>query len=776
MVEPIRAAFRKELERTTFHKPAIPFISNVTGTFIQETEACSPDYWVRHMREPVYFSQGLQTILSQGSEAVFVELGAGRSLISLLKQQADAGTPAVNLVRTAKEKEDDLRYLTEGIGLLWSRGITIDWNNYYTGQHRYKLSLPAYSFEPVKYPVEVDPFKGNLLAGLGLQDNSANTGLKDWVYHPSWKRVTAAGETRKTPGRRRYLFFSGDKAFSTSLTEQLLSGETGHEVTEVLIGEEYRQLGANRYTLDPGNPGHYDQLLTALTASEIPVSDIIYSWGIDVRGEALALEKDNPALNRVYFGLGYLVRSLLQTGLLKEKRIAVLTEGLYKVMGTEEGRYAQSLLLGLVNVLPQEYSVTCFNIDLPPEGNIRTSLLAEEIRNNNGRQDRIVALRNDRRWIPDYQKNTAPIEKGADKIRPGGNYLVTGGLGKVGFVLGNYLLQQYGVRLVLTGRKEFNQLKEEALHHYNTLCGISREVYYFPGDISDTTEWEQTVARIEQQFGRIDGVIHTAGITDDHYFEPIGDLTVEKTLAMLAPKVNGIENLYRVFRDRKPDFVWITSSLSTVLGGLGFSAYSSANLYMDHFLWSKTDELPGWRSIGLGGLAFTTEDMRKEGGPTRFSLRGEELAALFDWSLALKDSPVLIQSVEDLSVRTRRVYEVKKDAYLDDDKDEFKQVWVERPPLSSLHKAPGTATEKGLTALYEAFFGIADIGIDDNFFELGGDSLKAMKLLKRIKHEFDTPITLTTFLANTTIRQIAAKLDEQLWLAADVKMDNEMLI
>src|SRR5882757_9883689 len=140
----------------------------------------------------------------------------------------------------------------------------------------------------------------------------------------------------------------------------------------------------------------------------------------------------------------------------------------------------------------------------------------------------------------------------------------------------------------------------------------SREVNYFPADSSDSTLFEQTITRIEQQLGRIDGVIHTAGITDDHYFEPIEELTVEKTLAMLAPKVNGIENLYRVFKDRKPDFVWITSSLSTVLGGLGFSAYSSANLYMDHFLWSKTDELPGWRCIGLGGMAFTTEDIRKE--------------------------------------------------------------------------------------------------------------------------------------------------------------------
>jgi len=139
---------------------------------------------------------------------------------------------------------------------------------------------------------------------------------------------------------------------------------------------------------------------------------------------------------------------------------------------------------------------------------------------------------------------------------------------------------------------------------------------------------------------------------------------------------------------------------------------------------------------------------------------------------------VLIQSVEDLSQRIYRVYEQKKEAYLDDDRQQKQEERekVERPRLSTGYAAPEGETEIRLVQLFESFFGIAGIGTADSFFELGGDSLKAMMLLKRIKNEFDLHLTLTDFLTNTTIRSLAVKVDEKRWLAKDIRMDNEILI
>jgi acyl transferase domain-containing protein/acyl carrier protein len=775
MQDPVKEAFQKELQQITFNTPGKPFISNVTGEWIDASQACSPGYWVRHMRQTVQFSSGLQTILSKKEHLLFIEVGAGHSLSSLLRQQTVSAT-TLNLIRSIKEKENDVCYLTNCMGKLWASGVTINWESYYTGQRRRKISVPVYSFEPVRFPTEVDPFEGNWLAEWGRKSNPANRELKDWLYYPTWKQVVGAAVT-PTPNKQVYLIFSNDRFFSATLTAALCA-ENNHRIINVCRAEEYERIGVNEYALDAANPIHYDHLLNDLLQEGLLITDIVYAWGMEADAQMITLQATNTNLHLVYIGLVHLVQSLLRSNMLKELRLAVLTDLLYNVTGDEDTRYSQSLLMGLVNVLPQEYAVTCFNIDLPGKERIKEYAvqLAAEIRSNNGMENRIVALRHGRKWVPDHEKNTCVVQK-SGRVRPGGLYLITGGLGNVGLVLSRYLLQEYGARLVLTGRKKIDLLDAEKSNRYNELKLISSEVHYVAADVSDAMLFEQTVEEIEQQLGRIDGVIHAAGIIDEQYFQLVEDMTVDNVLTMLAPKVQGIENLYQQFgKKRKPDFVWITSSLSTVLGGLGFSAYAAANLYMDHFLLHKAKELPYWRAIGLGGMAFTKADIRKEAGAARNRLTPQEIGALFDWSAGLQSPPVIIQTIEELPVRLHRVYAVKKEVYFNDDIDDYTNNKSERPGLSSTYTPPQNDTEKQLVVLFETFFGITGIGIDDNFFELGGDSLKAMMLLKRIKNDMDTSITLTDLLTHTTIRLMAAKIIEHGWLNSNAVMNNEIVI
>ncbi|RAJ72774.1 phosphopantetheine binding protein, partial [Chitinophaga dinghuensis] len=218
------------------------------------------------------------------------------------------------------------------------------------------------------------------------------------------------------------------------------------------------------------------------------------------------------------------------------------------------------------------------------------------------------------------------------------------------------------------------------------------------------------------------------------------------------------------------------SSLSSVLGGLGFSAYASANIFMDHFLLRQQDSGIRWRSVCLGGMAFSAAQIAKEQGRHRVALKPEELYQLFEWSLECEDSPVVIQTVESLSARLHRVYEVKKDAYLDTDPSATDIVKTERPALATAYVAPATATEQRLSGIFEQFFGIDRVGTDDNFFELGGDSLKGMMLLKRVKNEFNVNITLTDLLLRNNIAAMATRIDELTWLNAAVDLENEIII
>src|SRR5579864_4082999 len=159
-------------------------------------------------------------------------------------------------------------------------------------------------------------------------------------------------------------------------------------------------------------------------------------------------------------------------------------------------------------------------------------------------------------------------------IKKGGTYLITGGMGNVGFLLAKFLLQKYDAMIILTGRR--NQKEIEEGQRYAQLESINGKVAYRSSEVSDEEGFTSVVGEIENTIGPINGVIHAAGILDLSYFQLIEDITPEKALAMMAPKVGGLVNIHKIFRDRKPDFVWVTSSISSVLGGLGFSAYAAS--------------------------------------------------------------------------------------------------------------------------------------------------------------------------------------------------------
>ncbi|RAJ72777.1 NAD(P)-dependent dehydrogenase (short-subunit alcohol dehydrogenase family), partial [Chitinophaga dinghuensis] len=472
----------------------------------------------------------------------------------------------------------------------------------------------------------------------------------------------------------------------------------------------------------------------------------------------------------------YLVGALVKQGMMKDRRIAVLTDSLHQVHGNERGDVHSAILLGLVNVLPQEYAVNAINIDIiAGEASVHRTLI-KELTGVWSRGNRIVALRGAYRWVCDYQQHRGDVTPHGTVLRPGGLYLVTGGLGNAGYVLSSYLRERYNARLILTGRRPLSSLDDTAADRYRQLQLGTAHCSYHAVDVADEESLSQLVAEIEATIGRIDGIIHTAGVIDERHFELISDTTESNMQLLFSAKVSGVRVLEKVFRDRCPDFIWVSSSLSSVLGGLGFSAYASANIFMDHFLLRQQDSGIRWRSVCLGGMAFSAAQIAKEQGRHRVALKPEELYQLFEWSLESEDSPVVIQTVESLSARQHRVYEVKKDAYLDTDPSATDIVKTERPALATAYVAPATATEQRLSGIFEQFFGIDRVGTDDNFFELGGDSLKGMMLLKRVKNEFNLNITLTDFFHHQTVRLLSTLISEMELLSTKSQRKSKMVI
>jgi amino acid adenylation domain-containing protein len=771
MLDSVLPEFEEELRKIQLKEPKIPFISNLTGKKIKAEEAMSLTYWSKHMRETVKFSEGIQTLMNQKAERQYFEVGAGNSLTTFLRQHQKNGLMPLctNLVRHPKEVVDDMIYFSERIGKMWAQGVAIDWDLFYNKEGRRKISLPTYSFEKIKYPVEVDPFEDGGMFGNSRRLVS-NAELKDWIYYPVWRSTILEKNVPVANSKGIILFSTGD-TFTNLVIENLR--KKGNVTVEVLIGKEYKKESANCYLIDPASPEDYRMVFADLKNENIEITDIIHAWSIGVDPSEIRWTASNEALSRIYFSLVFIAKGLLHIDALSNKRVSVITDALYNVVGNEQPTYASSLLLGVLNVLSQEYGIASLNIDVNlAELRLENAAIkvVDEIVYNVS--DRFVSIRNGKRWLRDYQKHGTVLQKETNRIHQGGIIMVTGGLGNVGTVLSDFLMKEYSCRIAIMGRREIDEALTQKL---NALNKNGSEIAYYKGDVSDRESLKKVVEEIEKNQGLISGIIHAAGVTNMDHFELIEDISIEKALEIFAPKAQGIENIYEVFKDKKPDFVWVTSSLASVLGGLSFATYASANLFMDHFISSKSSELTGWKCLNLSEMIFSKEDLEAENMTQRRAVNPLELSQLFDWSVALNDQSQLLITVRDLFARLDDVYGKKKESYMNSDFDQVVEK-QERPNLSTAYAVPETETEKILVSMIESFFGIDQIGIDDNFFELGGDSLKAMVLLKRLKKDLNVNLSLKEFFAKQNIRQVAADIDEILWIAADVEMDNEMTI
>jgi NAD(P)-dependent dehydrogenase (short-subunit alcohol dehydrogenase family) len=182
-------------------------------------------------------------------------------------------------------------------------------------------------------------------------------------------------------------------------------------------------------------------------------------------------------------------------------------------------------------------------------------------------------------------------------------YLITGGLGGVGLILAEYLAQTVQARLILTKQSAFpskDQWSEWLQTHVDeddisrkikriqAMEELGAEVMVASLDAADEEQMETLVTHIYEKFGQLNGVLHAAGVTHGSSVSrsavEVGSVESE---AQFKPKVYGVYVLEKVLQGKAVDFCLLFSSNAAVLGGLGFLAYSAANLFMDSFASSR---------------------------------------------------------------------------------------------------------------------------------------------------------------------------------------------
>ncbi len=161
-------ALEAAAREVTFHRPELPFISGLTGGWINGDDAVDPGYWVRQAGGEENFSRGLEVLLA-GPDAVFFEAGPGNRLSAMVRQHAARreGHGIINLVPEPGAAVPDHLYLTAMLGRMWVSGCRVDWRRYHGDGGGRKIWLPHYPFEKQRFPVNDRVFYFDSVSAVG---------------------------------------------------------------------------------------------------------------------------------------------------------------------------------------------------------------------------------------------------------------------------------------------------------------------------------------------------------------------------------------------------------------------------------------------------------------------------------------------------------------------------------------------------------------------------------------------------------------------------------
>lgn len=658
LMDPILERFTRFLGRIHLREPRVEFFSCLSGDLITSQAATDPAYWTQQLRGTVRFDAALTKLLSRTN--FLIEVGPGETLSALARRHPERPpeVPVLTTLGKANEQAGEPQRWLATVAAAWCAGASIDWSAMRAGRAVCRVHLPSYPFERQHYwglrlPGEtrsrgaVDPGSrgarprtrratstGSLTANRAPLTLRTQTilgapvgvppappsaiepqapprlpGPPGWLYVPTWRAVPADPATDLRKGNvKRWIVFADRQGVGVKLARLL-----GEGTVVVRAGTRFEALDERTFVVDPSSRSDFLKLLAAVGSRA--ALGVVHAYSLETTA---GLEAVEATLACSYFSVVALLQALGSSGASRVE-LTVLTAGAQAARGAPTNPTVATLS-GLARVAPVEYPEVSFRLlDLAANelhGEELVAAIHAELFIPSAPGS--VALRAGERLVCGYEPLGEPQVPPVPLLQEGGVYLITGGLGGIGITLAEHLALTYRARLVLVGRKGLapetewpallaRQKQDEErlrLEKYLSVRAAAAGVVVQAADVADPASARKLVELALDRFGRLDGVIHAAGVTGG------GALHLRSEEAMreiLRAKVQGTLALDAALAGVAIDFFMLCSSLTALIGGFGQADYAAANAFLDAYAESANgrDERlvvsvnwDGWRELG----------------------------------------------------------------------------------------------------------------------------------------------------------------------------------
>lgn len=225
---------KNRLRSTATHKavyplqaPAIPLISNATGSWLTREQATDRNYWQKPSDSLLCIKSIIASISQQSGQPVLLQISVEENNLSPFRKQYQqfkilSSTNTNGLSGSAN--------LLQCLGQLWLANVAVDWPSFYADEQRLRVPLPGYPFERRNYVVSpaLVQEQPDVEQSIQYHQNTAGTLQPNPAWHPREEMTTD------------YIMpDDGDQSQMAEIWQELLS------IAKIGVNDDFFELGGH---------------------------------------------------------------------------------------------------------------------------------------------------------------------------------------------------------------------------------------------------------------------------------------------------------------------------------------------------------------------------------------------------------------------------------------------------------------------------------------------------------------------------------------------------